>query len=174
MCETGWSGEACNTPLCPVGLGAGLCSGHGLCQKAPEGFNYSHTCSCDDYWVAGPRRNCDTPMCPKACSGHGTCVKSSCVCEDGWTGADCATTISNLTTIELINNHAAVEIVQAMKDASAGGETAAAATIVCKHGGVLRDGACLCAQGWAGHDCNVHRSQQEQLAFDDLDDVIGL
>merc|ERR1719379_18257 len=36
---------------------------------------------------------CETPICPKACSGHGQCnmEKKTCTCSVGWKGADCAT-----------------------------------------------------------------------------------
>jgi len=77
------------------------CSGRGLCDKG------SGVCECaldfdtsNGYNQPGTRGDCGyatnlIQYCPGiiACSGHGECTgnpKYTCVCSDGWTGADCS------------------------------------------------------------------------------------
>ncbi|MFN3280001.1 MAG: hypothetical protein ACK41Y_16670, partial [Paracoccus hibiscisoli] len=39
-------------------------------------------------------RDCATRACPAACSGRGTCHEGSCICQDGYEGADCSIRLS--------------------------------------------------------------------------------
>ena len=83
-CDTGWSGNDCNTPVCP---GGGDCSGHGTCK--PDG-----KCDpCDTGWSGN---DCSVPQtgpaCPGdgTCSGNGVCSGGDCACHSNWSGADCS------------------------------------------------------------------------------------
>ena len=46
-----------------------------------------HTPEFQNGEVIGPLQS----TCPNGCSGHGTCSDVTCVCDEGWTGEDCAT-----------------------------------------------------------------------------------
>ncbi len=54
-------------------------------------------CNCTKGWT-GP--TCDQPVCPAACTAHGTCVQpGSCACASGWTGPDCSVYSSRLASL---------------------------------------------------------------------------
>lgn len=83
-CETGWTGSACNTPIC-----ISDCNNHGTCVSPG-------TCECNEHWATPLCSSCvtgwtgiacDTPICTTNCSGHGYCTGPElCVCDLNWKG----------------------------------------------------------------------------------------
>ncbi|KAL6728566.1 hypothetical protein Aduo_010328 [Ancylostoma duodenale] len=112
-CAAGYTGEACEEPVCPV-----VCSGNGVfsggvcvCKtgfKGKECDVHAHWCEiadcsghgrCGDEGVCHCERGwtgdgCELRACPHpTCSDRGVCVDGRCYCADGWRGVDCATPV---------------------------------------------------------------------------------
>ena len=72
-CRAGWSGVACNIPVC-----LGGCS-HGRCVSP-------NTCLCEKGWEGV---SCSAPVCPGGCV-NGICIRpEKCLCEKGYNGSQC-------------------------------------------------------------------------------------
>ncbi len=73
-------------------------------------------------------QSCETDNCSTIdCSGNGSCFDGSCLCEEGWTGADCS--------------------IPETADPCDG--------ITCSNNGICISGDCLCDDGWTGADCST-------------------
>jgi len=72
LCNSGWSGDECDTPERALD-----CGDHG---KASNGW-----CVCDPGWKG---RACETA--PLSCT-HGKAAHGRCVCDPGWSGDACNT-----------------------------------------------------------------------------------
>lgn len=66
----------------------------------------------------------DDPCEDKVCLNGGACVDGTCVCANGYTGADCSTPPN------------------------------ACLGVTCLNGGYCANGTCVCAQGYTGSDCS--------------------
>ena len=87
VCSTPYlRGDDCTQPYC----GASACSGHGHCALSPTRAPLSQQpaspmCVCKPGWSG---IDCETPVCPNGCGGHGSCVSpGACRCDAGWGGA---------------------------------------------------------------------------------------
>ena len=82
ICDSGWAGMDCVTPVCFGDDTGAICGAFGTCV-APD------TCACDAGWtgvICEILVSCDPPCV------NGICVApDTCACDAGWTGADCAT-----------------------------------------------------------------------------------
>ena len=81
LCNTGWSGETCETPVCSP-----VCQNGGVCQEG-------NVCDCSGTGFTG--NLCQTEVtCDPECV-NGECVESggvyTCDCDSGWTGETCET-----------------------------------------------------------------------------------
>ena len=108
VCNDGWYGKRCEYKKC-----LNNCSGNGLCNNGTctcyIGFN-GDDCSkpdctqfqnaiadcqknnCSSLNILKQRcsdNNCGLSCCLNNCSGNGTCNNGTCVCTNGFTGADC-------------------------------------------------------------------------------------
>lgn len=72
-CDPGFSGEKCESDLCPS-----ACSGHGTCL--------ADGCKCHNGYVG---TDCATRNCPQDCSRHGFCGNGTCFCFPGFHGPAC-------------------------------------------------------------------------------------
>jgi len=93
-CSQGWTGLDCSTPVKKHCAHLNSCSGHGECildESSSEGRQY--VCSCESNWIG---QMCSQPR-PKPCRGgcggrqRGECVNGECLCRNGFTGRNCAT-----------------------------------------------------------------------------------
>ncbi|KAL1528664.1 hypothetical protein AB1Y20_010001 [Prymnesium parvum] len=98
-CDPLFEGEACEVALCP---GAPReCGGplQGECVTSASG---ARVCSCYEGFGGV---TCSVFSCQGGCSGRGSCVvglgstKPSCICDDGWEGPDCSTSVGVQTLI---------------------------------------------------------------------------
>ncbi len=142
VCDAGWGGVDCRTPLC-----VGGCGDHGHCfegkcyckpgftgarcdKKSCGEFNrcsdrgacINYVCKCSPGWCGG---ECELKACPggcgvAGCSGRGSCVDGTCQCMAGWEGAMC-------------------EVRKCDND--------------CYQRGTCDNGTCTCDVGYGGHDC---------------------
>lgn len=87
VCNTGWSGGACDTPVCSPS-----CMNGGVCEPG-------NTCNCDNTGYTGSR--CETTVtCDPDCV-NGNCVENlpgmfTCECDSGWSGDSCDTVVPPL------------------------------------------------------------------------------
>lgn len=118
-CASGYTGEACEEPICPVvcsgnGVFSGGvcvcrpgfkgkecdvhahwcetadCSGHGRCGD--EGM-----CHCEKGWTGD---GCELRACLHPnCSDHGVCIDGRCYCAEGWKGENCSVPIAEATSV---------------------------------------------------------------------------
>ena len=117
-CETNLNGDECHwgdngceeTLLCPAFLS------EAECQEQNDICEWSETC---------------LPRCDKDLCVHGTCDAGSCVCEDGFSGANCD--VCSLT--------------------DADGACEVCSEEMCHHHGTCEAGRCLCMAGWSGPFC---------------------
>jgi len=73
-------------------------------------------------------QSCDPDPCSTiSCSDNGTCFDGSCLCDAGWTGADCS--------------------IEETADPCDG--------VSCNDNGICVNGDCLCDTGWTGEDCST-------------------
>ena len=147
-CQPGFYGVQC-VGECPGVTAGAACSGHGTCRDGTAGDG---RCACAPGYVGSA---CDA-ACPlvqgHVCNRRGACVRESggvagCVCnaDNGtghWAGAACGVCAAGYFGPECK------------------GECAGGAAQPCSlHGvcaeGLAGDGACACAEGWAGFACDV-------------------
>lgn len=73
-------------------------------------------------------QSCDPDPCSTIdCNGNGTCFDGSCLCDTGWTGADCS--------------------IPETADPCDG--------VTCSGNGICLSGSCDCDDGWTGVDCST-------------------
>jgi len=98
VCDVGWSGPWCDTPLCDAACSTprGVCREPGICQ-------------CQMGWMGENCRECvKYPGCEhgscEACDENGHCNKPwSCVCDQGWEGSLCNIKIGGVVTASVQN-----------------------------------------------------------------------
>lgn len=82
-------------PWCVARSRRGLCAPHASsCVLKPHARQIftAHRCRCNDPAQDPP---CDGPQwCYNSCRGKGRCVKHTCVCDEGFWGMDCSSTLS--------------------------------------------------------------------------------
>ena len=164
-CESGWSGPACAHRACKQN-----CNGHGTCGGVVPGV-----CACEPFFIG---EACERPaVCASGCNGRGACGDGgACVCEDGWSGADCEhqgcaplrVAAAMLSAGKCVDGkyecHAGTDAGTAAGAASAPGGGAGAASLcrssdACMHGcnghGTCGGAAagCACDEGWSGPWC---------------------
>ncbi|KAG8506917.1 Teneurin-3, partial [Galemys pyrenaicus] len=80
-CEDGWMGAACDQRACHP-----RCTEHGTCHDGK--------CECSPGWNG---EHCTIEGCPGLCNGNGRCTLDlngwHCVCQLGWRGAGCDTSM---------------------------------------------------------------------------------
>ena len=206
-CHAGWSGPACARRGCKR-----ECSGHGICldglcscepawrgddcgrRPVPAVVECPHSCwgrgACDfatgrchcDVGFSGD--DCSDGLCPRGCSGHGTCVDGTqpavshalrgfasdrnaghsfiaggCLCDPGRTGRDC----SLLRCVDSCSGHGACLNGTCSCEPGYGGRACAAPACPypCLNGGACGGGGgCRCAHGWGGSDCSAPLGSQ--------------
>jgi len=117
-CAMGWEGDFCEIEACETGKSANgeieQCSGRA------KGICVNSKCYCRDGWMQG---NCEKPVCPGDCNGHGRCNPdtSRCHCEHGWMGEAC--------------------------------DEQACCDPLCSGNGKCMNGTCVCTEGWYGMSC---------------------
>ena len=205
-CHAGWSGPACARRGCKR-----ECSGHGICldglcscdpawygddcgrRPVPAVVECPHSCwgqgACD--FATGRCHclpgfggdDCSDGLCPRGCSGHGTCVDGTqpaisavrgfasnrtagrsflaggCLCDSGRTGRDC----SLLRCVDDCSGHGVCLNGTCSCERGYGGRTCAAPACPypCLNGGACGGGGgCRCARGWGGSDCSAPLGSQ--------------
>ena len=106
---------------------------------------------CKDGWGGAA---CDTRLCPSACSGHGTCVDGSCVCDSLFTGSDC----SLRACAGNCSGHGVCQSNNVCK-CDEGWHSLDCSIATCPrdcsaHGDCGADGRCRCVAGWTGVACD--------------------
>jgi hypothetical protein len=98
-CDDLYEGFACDMMICRVEecLGSESCRTQQFSDSLVPSCNGRGTCAngrceCAGSPFAEPRLNCTQNGClgDGTCSGHGSCVANSCVCDAGFEGLDCA------------------------------------------------------------------------------------
>merc|ERR1711968_104338 len=118
MGAMGWEGEFCETEACEMGKSAN--GEMEQCSGRAKGICVNSKCYCRDGWMQG---NCEKPVCPGDCNGHGRCNPdtSRCHCEHGWMGEAC--------------------------------DEQACCDPLCSGNGKCMNGTCVCTEGWYGMSC---------------------
>ena len=127
VCKPGFSGEDCNTTLCPGSVCYAdsythqqfctYCNQRGTCTD-------DAVCLCDSGWQG---EDCGAAECPNDCSGNGICIEdfpsNQCVCQGAYSGSDCSQLLC-------LNQ--------------------------CSNTGDCINGTCSCSPGYYGTDCSVY------------------
>ena len=89
----------------------------------------SPMCVCKPGWSG---IDCETPVCPNGCGGHGSCDAvnndGTCDCSGGWSGSNC--TVAPHCIAVGCGEHGACNT-------------------------VANDGSCACTKGWSGASCEI-------------------
>ena len=123
------------------------------------------------------RFDCSERRCPSDCSGgytplaggptnrsalgaRGLCVDGSCVCLQGWTGADCSKPTCPAHEGSLCGGHGVCDVVRGAchcEEGWAGPDCAqcACSNRPCRNGGKCIDERCYCPAGFSGEDCSL-------------------
>lgn len=130
------------------------CGGHGECVNA-------EFCRCTVPGFTG--HDCMQPLtCQTDCSGHGSCSQNGhCVCDNGWTGADCSVEIPCPGSAGKCSNRGVCLLTGTCQcfTGFTGPDCSAAASVGCPqgcsgHGQCHPSGKCQCHSGWSGQACD--------------------
>ena len=58
----------------------------------------------------GPPPDMGNTLCPNLCSGHGSCVNATCICNENFTSVDCSIEMNKAPTVTSIANHGLCDI----------------------------------------------------------------
>jgi hypothetical protein len=160
VCDQGWSGADCSSTSGGGGGGGGGSAGCHCFASGPANIWFCETAgtfldaaSCMNtnglcHW--GPTENA---ACQVDCSSHGHSMYGSCVCDQGWSGADCSQSGGGCTLTGCPpSSHACFTdpndaCYQTCQNYCVG-------TTTCSGRGHLMYGNCVCDQGWSGADCS--------------------
>eukprot|EP01065_Artemidia_motanka_P041243 TRINITY_DN5312_c0_g1_i1.p1 TRINITY_DN5312_c0_g1~~TRINITY_DN5312_c0_g1_i1.p1 ORF type:complete len:3109 (+),score=985.10 TRINITY_DN5312_c0_g1_i1:86-9412(+) len=133
VCKSGWKGKTCqvNVDACAPN---NPCVNGGVCTDLASGHGFSCDCGDPAKWT-GELCEINADNCAGVtCSGHGVCYDSttsigtrSCVCEPGYSGADCETDVDDCAS-NPCKNGACTDLVNSYK--------------------------CTCTAGWEGDNCD--------------------
>jgi len=153
VCDAHWAGQNCQTPSVVLSFSGGTsCSGHGTLSGGK--------CVCNNQWTGSSCNTCppkyggancdrcalglaDYPACvavaPLICGGHGSLMvvagRPQCVCNQGYTGPQCATCATNF----YFNGQSCVYCL--------------ASTTCSGNGTCASNGTCACKNGFSGPNC---------------------
>ena len=146
-CNTGWTGDDCNTPSPPQQTVRYSCTKDGACIESSGGSFEKNQCVC--------------PTCPSNCSGNnnGVCdrITGKCACNTGWTGDDCKT--RQPTPPPQTVRYACTKDGACIESSGGSFEKDQCVCPTCPsncsgHGTCDRiTGKCACNSGWTGQDC---------------------
>ncbi|XP_060585349.1 neurogenic locus notch homolog protein 1-like [Ruditapes philippinarum] len=138
-CQTGWTGNTCETKVQPQDQCATLNCHHGTCSIT----NGVASCTCNQGWK-GNQCQTDINECTQhPCLHNGYCMNTdgtySCSCANGWEGSQC-----DIDTNECLRNPCPI------------------ANATCTN----TDGSytCSCPSGWEGVNCEIKVKPQDQCA----------
>jgi hypothetical protein len=163
---------------CPTTEEGQVCGGHGTCE-----INGDHkVCQCDRGYGGD---GCTITGCADpTCSNHGTCQDPAitpavegnialCLCDDGWTGANCDTEAGDCNPACLENQGVCQSGTCKCNKEFAGptcGDEACGKDQLCSNQGTCDQSGqqfkCVCAQGFSGRDCS-------KQSIDCLDPMCG-
>lgn len=143
ICETGFTGDDCDVPICEES-----CGDHGKCFKPNK-------CQCRSGWRG---RLCDEPICSQSCR-HGECVgPNTCSCTKGWVGPTCIVRCEygKYQANTFGPNGKPIQTCQC--DRGWSGMACMSPTCAkhgCVNGKCTEPDVCVCDTGWAGPSCKV-------------------
>lgn len=139
-CNYGLAGEDCDIPSC-LGEGSISCGDHGTCGD--DGL-----CVCEGDFVG---YMCDLMHQDPTPCANGTVINSTCVCSNGWTGADCSQPVS------CVNGTVVNSTCVCSQGWTGSSCSVPACTGLCGLYGVCgaQTGVCTCDDGWVGHRCTI-------------------
>ncbi|KAK3259616.1 hypothetical protein CYMTET_31394 [Cymbomonas tetramitiformis] len=141
MCETGYSGDDCRTPLCDE-----KCM-HGKCVRPNK-------CQCHQGWEG---KACEKPICKQKC-GHGEChLPNKCKCHAGWAGSMCQVRCEHGSfhpEFEAMSGKPALACQCFEGWHGTACNKPKCMQFGCKHGVCSSPNVCTCDIGWGGPDCS--------------------
>eukprot|EP00298_Acanthocystis_sp_HF-20_P013188 c20248_g1_i1.p1 GENE.c20248_g1_i1~~c20248_g1_i1.p1 ORF type:complete len:1293 (+),score=607.66 c20248_g1_i1:36-3914(+) len=150
-CQPAWAGDSC---IVSVACRGKNCTFHGSCEV-------DGTCNCELGWEG---LDCETvSLCPLGCSGHGNCTENGCVCQGGYRGVACQTTLSNCQHLNKCSNHGTCKVsnssVFCVCESGYTGLDCSLVDVSCPNNctghGTCVNRVCSCEGPWWGEDCSL-------------------